>query len=118
MTEQNLKLDVRNGVSADEMILSLEGVLNSETAFEFRDRVRENDSGTLVLDMTHVRYVDSSGLGAIIAAYVSRERGCKRLLLAGTNDRVWDLFRMCGLTELFTRYPSVADAERAASAPA
>ena len=96
----------------------LEGVLNAETAFRFRDSVRGQEPSTLVLDMSRVRYVDSSGLGVLIGLYASFERNYRRLLLAGLNDRVWELFRMCKIDDVFTRYATVADAERTVPMPA
>ena len=56
--------------------------------------------------------MDSTGLGTLIGAYVSFERQFRRLLLAGLNDRIWDLFRTCRIDDVFTRYRSVEDAER------
>ncbi len=111
MTGNSLALRVLDGACPGEKVMVLDGVLNAETATLFRDSVRENDSPTLVIDMSRVRYVDSSGLGVLIGAYVSFENKCRRLLLAGLNDRVWDLFRTCKIQDLFTRYPTVADAE-------
>jgi len=90
----------------------LEGPLNAETAFRFRDTVRPLDPATLVVDMSRVRYVDSSGLGVLIGLYASFERNSRRLLLAGLNDRVWDLFRICKIEDVFTRYRNVDDAEQ------
>jgi anti-sigma B factor antagonist len=115
MKDHNLKLEIRDGTYPGEKVMVLDGVLNIETAFEFRDRVRQDEPATLVVDMTRVRSVDSSGLGAIIGAYVSFERNCRRLVLAGMNDRIWDLFRTCKIDDVFTRYPTVADAEHAMS---
>ena len=100
-----------DGTRPGEKVMVLDGVLNAETATLFRDSVRGTDAPTLVVDMSGVRYVDSSGLGVLIGAYVSFENKYRRLLLAGLNDRVWDLFRTCKVQDLFTRYPTVADAE-------
>jgi anti-sigma B factor antagonist len=111
MADDRLELQVFDGSRPDERVMALAGVLNAETATRFRDAVRENKSGTLVVDMSRVRYVDSSGLGVLIGAYASFERNCRRLLLAGLNDRIWDLFRMCRIEDVFTRYRTVADAE-------
>ena len=108
-----LELQIHDGVRPCETVMVLEGVLNSETASRFRDSVRKDKSPTLVVDMSRVRYVDSSGLGVLIGAYVSFERDCRRLLLAGLNDRIWDLFRVCNIADVFTRYSTVADAEEA-----
>ena len=112
MADDKLDLQMLDGARPDERVMVLEGVLNAETASRFHDTVRENRSTTLVLDMSRVRYVDSSGLGVLIGAYVSFERNCRRLLLAGLNDRVWNLFRTCRIEDVFTRYPTVADAEQ------
>jgi anti-sigma B factor antagonist len=112
MAEDKLRLQILDGARPGETVMVLQGVLNAETAFQFRDSVRQNESATLVVDMSRVRYVDSSGLGVLIGAYVSFERNCRHLLLAGLNDRIWDLFRKCKIEDVFTRYPTVADAEQ------
>jgi anti-anti-sigma factor len=118
MADDKLQIKVMNGSRPAENVMVLEGVLNAETAFRFRDFARECQTGTLVIDMSRVRYVDSSGLGVLVGMYVSFERTCRRLLLAGLNDRVWDLFRMCKVEGVFTRYPTVADAEQTVPASA
>ena len=106
-----LKTQMLEGVHPGEQVMVLEGVLNAETASQFRELVRRNEPQTLVVDMSGVRYVDSSGLGVLIGAYASFERNCRRLLLAGLNDRIWELFRTCKVNDVFTRYASVAAAE-------
>jgi anti-sigma B factor antagonist len=113
MPDNWLGLQMHDGAHPGEKVMVLEGVLNAETASRFRDSVREYEAATLVVDMSQVRYVDSSGLGVLIGAYVSFEKNCRRLLLAGLNDRIWDLFRTCKIEGVFTRYPTVGAAERA-----
>jgi anti-sigma B factor antagonist len=111
MSDDKLTLQVVDGARPGERVMVLEGVLNAETAFRFRESVRQSQSPTLVIDMSGVRYIDSSGLGVLIGEYASFERNCRRLLLAGLNDRIWTLFRTCKIEDVFTRYPTVADAE-------
>lgn len=113
MPDDKLRIDLLDGSCPSEKIVALDGVLNAETAFQLRDAVRNQEPAALVIDMTQVRYVDSTGLGVLIGIYASFERACHRLLLAGLNDRIWDLFRMCKIEDVFTRYRTVADAERA-----
>jgi anti-sigma B factor antagonist len=112
MTDDQLEVQMLDGSRPGEKVMVLEGVLNAETATRFRDSLRESEPATLVLDMSRVRYVDSSGLGVLIGAYVTFERDCRCLLLAGLNDRIWNLFRICKIEDVFTRYPTVADAEQ------
>jgi anti-sigma B factor antagonist len=113
VTNDKLTLQVFNGARPEEKVIVLHGVLNAQTAFQLRDSVRKNESATLVVDMSEIRYVDSSGLGVLIGSYVSLERNSRRLLLAGLNDQIWDLFRTCKIDDVFTRYRTVADAEQA-----
>ena len=115
---ENLKLETHAGARPGQEVIVLQGVLNAETAFRFRDCVRNKAPDTLILDMSGLRYVDSSGVGAIIGAYVSFERNYRRLLLAGINDRIWHVFRTCKIDDVFTRYATVADAEQTVPASA
>src|SRR5258708_11787053 len=111
MAESTLKLDIHNGAYPGEKVLVLEGVLNAQTAFNFRDCVRTDVPNTLVVDMSGVRHIDSSGLGVIIGAYGSFETKSRLLLLPAVSDRIWDIFRTCRVDHVFTRYATVADAE-------
>jgi anti-sigma B factor antagonist len=113
MSENWLGIQIQDGPRYGEKVMVLEGVLNAETATRFRDAARKYEAATLIVDMSRVRYVDSSGLGVLIGAYVSFERNCRQLLLAGLNDRIWELFRTCNIEDVFTRYPTVAAAEQA-----
>jgi len=117
MEHDRLQMNVFDGSRPAEKVMVLEGTLNAETAFRFRDFAREQEPAILVIDMSRVRSIDSSGLGVLIGLYVSFERTCRRLLLAGLNDRIWDLFRMCKIEDVFTRYPTLADAEQALAVP-
>ncbi|MFN7997933.1 MAG: STAS domain-containing protein [Bryobacteraceae bacterium] len=115
MAEDKLQINILDGSHPAEKVMVLDGVLNAETAFRFRDLVNREKATILIIDMTRVRYVDSSGLGVLIGVYVSFERNCRRLLLAGVNDRIWDLFRICKVDDVFTRYPTVSQAEQTVS---
>jgi anti-sigma B factor antagonist len=118
MGDDKLQIRILDGTRTAEKVIVLEGVLNAETAFRFRDSVRPLDPNTMVIDMSGVRYVDSSGLGVLIGLYASFERDSRRLLLAGLNDRIWELFRICKIEDVFTRYRNVAEAEQTISLPA
>jgi anti-sigma B factor antagonist len=118
MEHNKLGMTACGGARPGETVVALEGLLNAETAFRFRDFVREQETAALIIDMTRVRSMDSSGLGVLIGLYVSCDRACRRLLLAGLNDRIWDLFRVCKIEDVFTRYRTVADAEEVLAVPA
>ncbi len=113
MADNKLQANVTDGTRPGDKVVTLEGVLNAETAFRFRDGLREHEPATFVLDMSGVRYVDSSGLGVLIGLYVTCQRNGRCLLLARLTDRVWNLFQLCKIDDVFTRHETVADAEEA-----
>ncbi len=117
MGADQLSQQLLDGACPGEKVVILDGILNAGTAFEFRDSLRPHEATTMVIDMSGVRYVDSSGLGVLIGAYVSFERKGGRLLLAGMTDRVWELFRVCKIQDVFTRFPTVAAAEESVANP-
>jgi len=43
MADDKLKLQMLDGARPGEKIMVLEGVLNAETAFQFRDNVRQGE---------------------------------------------------------------------------
>jgi anti-sigma B factor antagonist len=64
----------------------------------------------VVLDLSSVKYIDSTRLGELIAAHVTLSRQGGRLSLAGVPARVAELLGMAGLDGVFSRYGSVGDA--------
>jgi len=113
MEHNKLLIDVLEGLHPGEKIMVLDGVLNADTAFRFGDRAREQEAQTLLIDLTNVPSLDSSGLGVLIGLHVSCEKSGRPLLLVGLNDRVSDVFRICKIDGVFTTYPTLADAEQA-----
>jgi len=55
----------------------------------------------VVLDLTGVSYMDSSGLGAIIGIYLSAKRQHCGLKLIKLNERLRELFRITKLASVF-----------------
>jgi anti-sigma B factor antagonist len=59
------------------------------------------ETKALVLDLTNVSYVDSSGLGAIVGLYVSAKRTSCKLRLINLSQRVKELFSVTRLAPMF-----------------
>jgi len=66
----------------------------------------------LILDLEQVEFIDSSGLGAIIATM--KQLGEKRMALAGLGTLVEKVFRLTRMDSVFAIHPTVNDALRAA----
>lgn len=112
MPQDTLRITDQAGTQAGHRILALEGPLVLTTMFEFQATVRADQSQTLVIDFTNVPYVDSAGIGAIVGAYVTRERSGRRLALAGVCKRVRDALGVTRVEQFFQFFDSVNDAER------
>lgn len=95
----------------DCRILHLTGPLVLNNLFSFQDTLRADPPPCLILDLTGVPYMDSSGMGAIINYYVSCQRHGRRFIVAGVNPRVMALFHLTKVDGLLTLAPTVAEAE-------
>ena len=80
------------------------GKVISETSGQVKEAVKPLIplGGHIVLDLTDVSYVDSSGLGTLVGLKVSalKEGYCK-LELVNLSPRVKELLRLSNLTQLF-----------------
>jgi anti-anti-sigma factor len=80
------------------------GRVVSETSGQIKEAVKPLIplGGRIVLDLTDVNYLDSSGLGTLVGLKVSalKEGYCK-LELVNLSARVRELLRLSNLTNLF-----------------
>jgi anti-sigma B factor antagonist len=77
------------------------------------DKAVSNGSRHVLLDLSRVRYIDSTRLGELIAAHITMSRQGGRLKLVATPDRILELLAMAGLADVFERYPDVEAAQSA-----
>lgn len=98
--------------STGAVILTLKGSLTMRSLFEFQDLVRKDRRNNLIVDLGDVPYMDSAGLGAILGAFTSCERGRRGFALARVAERVRTLFEVAGVSALVPQYESVEAAER------
>jgi anti-sigma B factor antagonist len=68
----------------------------------------------VLIDLSGVRYIDSTRLGELIAAHVTVSRQGGQLKLVRTPDRVAELLTIAGLSGVFERFDSVEAAIRTA----
>lgn len=113
MSNEDLTLENTSGQTADCRILRLSGPLTLRGVFAFQNTLRVDPPASLILDLSDVPYMDSAGMGAIINYYVSCQRNGRRLVIAGVNDRVLELFRMTKVDGLLTITTTVTEAEAA-----
>ena len=97
------RLKVHSQVTESETLVRCSGRLTSDYAEEFKQEIRKLIPGAkvLVLDFTHLEYLDSSGIGAVVRVYVTAKGANCELRLVNFNQRVRDLLGLTGLLKIF-----------------
>jgi len=86
--------------------------IDAAIAIQFKEDMRsetENGASRVILDLSEVKFIDSSGLGAIVAAM--KQLGSSRKLdLAGLSPMVDKVFRLTRMDTVFDLYASLNEA--------
>lgn len=95
-------------------VCKLEGKL---AGFEGKGRIQEKirelvgkKKVKIVLDLTKVNWIDSTGLGELIASLSSAKKNEGNLVLASVQDPVLSLLEMTNLNQIFEVYDDVDEA--------
>jgi len=91
-------------VSDGEVVIRCTGRLVSQYTDDLRDEFMRVLPGArkIVLDLSDVRHMDSSGLGTLVRLYVSaKSAGCS-LQLVNLSQRMKELLGLSNLLSLFT----------------
>jgi anti-sigma B factor antagonist len=92
-------------------VLELKGPLTAANAAVFQNAMRrEGPAETVILDFSEVPYIDSSGLGTLLAAYVTRQKSGQRMVLSGINPRIKKLFDITHTGGLFLIFSTPEEA--------
>jgi len=86
--------------------------IDASSAGSFRDNILgkiENGYKRIVLDLTKVDFIDSSGLGAIISA-LKRLGEDGDLAICGVNEPVMSLFRLTRMNRIFNIFDTQEEA--------
>ena len=109
-------MEVSARTEGDTQIVSvLEDRIDAAVALAFKDRMRETTEGapgTVVLDLRQVTFIDSSGLGAIVAL-LKHLAPARRLVLAGLTPAVDKVFRLTRMDSVFSVFGTLDEALQA-----
>ena len=96
-----LKLDVHT--TEDATVVRLSGRLTADAAATFKEEVKAliPQSKRLVLDLSEVAYMDSSGLGGVVSVYVTAKKAGCDLQLINLSKRVKELLGVTNLLSVF-----------------
>lgn len=98
-------------------ILSLSGRITlGDESSQLRNTIKEllaNGKKRLVLDLADVSYIDSAGLGTLVAAYTSARSEGGEVRLAGITKNFNELLNITKLVTVFNVHDTVPEALKA-----
>ena len=90
------------------ILLSVEGIIKLGQSAEFLaqslERTLEKDEGHVLLDLSKINYIDSTGIGELVGylgRFAERER---KLILVSPSDRIKKLLKVAQIDSLFPIY--------------
>ena len=112
-------MDLRLSVTEQDgvMVLAAQGEIDVSTAPALRQELVElaaAGSGSVVVDLQGVDFLDSTGLGVLVSGLKRFRTGGSDLLLVVTSPRIGKVFEITGLTQVFSMHESLDDAVAAA----
>ena len=108
-----MSLEVSESLREGVLILSLKGRITAGETGAIREKVDQAiASGHLnvVFDLTHVEYVDSTGLGGMVICYTTLKRHGGALKLVNPNKRNVELLALTRLHTVFEVFNEPQDA--------
>ena len=98
----------------DVAIIIIEGKLSGfEGKGKIQDKIRDlidNKINKIVIDLSKVSWIDSTGLGELIASLSSVKKDGGNLVLSNIQSPVQSLLKMTNLAQIFDTYESVDQA--------
>jgi len=99
------------------VVTPLEKRLDASSAVDFKGKIVDwinAGNNRIVLDLSQVDFVDSSGLGVIVSC-LKTLGGSGDLMICGIKETVMSLFQLTRMNRVFQIFPSQAEALKASS---
>jgi len=108
------ELELKERQAGDDTILDLNGpVRMGEGSLALRDttrRLADEGKKKILLNLGGVKYMDSSGIGELIANYTTISRQGGQVKLLNLTDKIQDLLVITKLLTVFDSYDNEAEA--------
>ena len=99
-------------------ILRLAGPFTLQHVFEFQSTARKESARPVVVDLTEVPYMDSTGLGSILGVFASCQRTQRSFAVAGASGRVRTLLQVAKADTILSVFETAETAEAHVTAKA
>src|ERR1700733_2496921 len=109
-----MDLNILNKQIGDVSVIVLKGrIVLGEGSSTVRERIKTlvgNGKKKIVLNMANVTYIDSAGLGTLVAAHVSAKKEGTALLLSDLGTKFHEVLQVTRLLTIFSVYDTEAEA--------
>lgn len=107
-------MDLKEEMQGDVLVLALEGeLMGGDESKQFQDRITKaikDDTTSIAVNMANVKWMNSSGLGLIMASLTTLRGSGGDLRLALVPDRVYRPIEVTKLDKVIKMYASVEEA--------
>jgi anti-sigma B factor antagonist len=110
MSQDMLNIDVSTLKDGAVQLFALGGSLDIATSPSLRAALMEaanSNNHEIIVDLTHLEFLDSTGLGALIGAHKRASENHGSVRLVAQEGQILRLLRITGLLDVFGVYPSV-----------
>ena len=107
--------------SREVQVLRLEGYVDAHTFAEFEEELTklvEDGSYNLLLDLEKLTYINSTGLGLLMATFRQVRQHQGDLVIAKMSDKITNIFNLLGFSRLISTYPTEQEALQKFTQPA
>jgi anti-sigma B factor antagonist len=107
-------MNISNKEISGVSVVALNGrIVLGEESTALREKVKSllgAGKKRIVLDMSNVTYIDSAGLGILVAAHVSANKQGAALLLSNLGKKFHDVLQLTRLLTVFSVFDTEAEA--------
>ncbi len=109
----DMYFEVKDSEQPGVEVLDVGGEIDVATSPELHELLSgliESGPGLLIVNLTDVSFIDSTGLGVLVGAVRELRAGGGDLRLVVTQPHIIKLLELTGLDEVFSVLPSMSDA--------
>ena len=98
---QDLKIEMRK--ESEQIVFLCTGRITSNTNSLLKSTIQPmiSQAKRIVIDLTNVSFIDSSGIGGLVSLWVSAKRANCELKLVNLAERIKELLRVTNLSKVF-----------------
>lgn len=96
-------MDIRKTLNGNELLVAVEGRLDTTTAPQLEENVRSSIDGisSLVFDFEKLEYISSAGLRVLLAMQkIMNKQGS--MTIRNVNETVMEVFEVTGFVDILT----------------